>query len=245
MILKFKKRRHKPLYKNFIALRKNIQNRKRLDLLKFKKKKWKSLISYLKRLQLRRKKKFRMYDINRYFLPKFFNSFKRKYKYNLQTKKKFKLFYGGLLKNYIKNQVNFTSKQKNKFLKNSINFNSFFLNLLERRLDIVLYRAHFALSVQVARQLISHRHIKVNNKITTDNSYLLKKGDLIKIESSGLKLVEFNIQNSYLWPLPPKYLNINYKILQIIFNNDEVSYQNFSTLFPFQLDLYTIIKYYK
>lgn len=245
MNLKFKNRRHKPLYKNFIALRKNIQNRKRLNLLKFKKKKWKSLINYLKRLQLRRKKNFRMYDINRYFLPKFFNSFKRKYKYNLQTKKKLKLFYGSLLKRYIKNRVKFTLKQKNKSLKNSVNFNSFFLNLLEKRLDVVLYRAHFALSIRAARQLISHRHVKLNDKITTDNSFLLKKGDLIEIQPSGVKWVEFNIQNSYLWPFPPKYLNVNYKILQIIFNNDEISYQNFSTMFPFQLDLYTLIKYYK
>ena len=147
MVLNFKKRRHKPLYKNFISLKKNIQNRRRLNLLKFKKQKWEKLISYLKRLQIRRKKNFRMYDINRYFSPRFYNSFKRKYKNIIQTNKKFKLFYGGLLNKYIKKQIKTVLKQKNILLKNHTNLNSFFLSLFEQRLDIILYRSHFALSV--------------------------------------------------------------------------------------------------
>ena len=67
MISNFKKRRYKPLYKNFIGLKKNIQNRQKLNSLRFKKRKWAKLILYLKRLQLRRKKNFRMYDIGRFF----------------------------------------------------------------------------------------------------------------------------------------------------------------------------------
>ena len=41
-----KKRRHKPLYKKFLNLRKNVQNRRKL--LKFKKRKWQKLVNYLK-----------------------------------------------------------------------------------------------------------------------------------------------------------------------------------------------------
>lgn len=245
MISVFKKRRHKPLYKNFIALRKNIQNRRRLNIFKFKKRKWQSLIFHLKRLQYRRKKKFPIYDINRYFLPKFFNSFKRKYKYTVQTKKKFKLFYGDFLKKYLRKQIKNTLRHKSKLKSCSSNFNLFFLNSIESRLDVVLYRAYFALSMRLARQLVLHKHIKVNNVIVNTCSYILQKGDIIEVLQSGSSLVESNIQKSHIWPLPPKYLNINYKTLQIIFNNDIVDYQVFSTLFPFWLDLSTLLKYYR
>ena len=243
MIVKFQKRRHKPLYKNFIGLKKNVQNRRRLTLLKFKKRKWEKLVLYIERLQMRRKKKFRMYDINRFFLPKFYNSFKRKYEYILHTKKKLKLFYGGLQKRFIKKSVKATFKQKRANIKNFVNFNSFFVSLLERRIDVLLYRSHFALSIRSARQLIAHKHVKVNKVTVNINSYKLQKGDLIEISGTGSKLVEFNIGNSHMWPLPPKYLQINYKTLQMVFK-DDIEYQNLSMHFPFWLDLYTILRYY-
>lgn len=245
MILKFKKRRHKPLYKSLVLLKKNVQNRRRLNTFKFKKKKWEKLISFIKRNQFRRKKKFPMYDTNKYFLPKFFNSFKQKYRYMLQVKKKFKMFYASLLRRYIRKQVKITLKNPPSSLNHLINYNSFFLSLLESRLDVVLYRSHFALSVQLARQLILHKHIKVNCVTVRDYSYTLKKGDLIEISPIGSKIVELNIQNSHIWPLPPKYLNINYKVLQIIFNNTGENSQNFSILFSFWLDIGNIIRYYK
>lgn len=243
MNFKVRKKRHKILYKNFVLLKKNVQNRRKLNRLKFKRRKWKNLITHLNRLQFRRKKKFIAYDINRYFLSKIFNSFKYKYNYILQTKKKFKFFYGGMTENYLKKQVKFVLKKKNS-LKYFINHNSFFLNRIETRLDIVLYRAHFALSVRSAKQLILHKHVKVNKKLVTNYSYFLSKNDLIEI-SKNFKLVKSNVQNSNIWPLPPKYLNINYKNLQIVFANNNFDYQNYSTYFPFQLDLHTIIKLYK
>ena len=243
MISNFKKRRYKPLYKNFIGLKKNIQNRQKLNSLRFKKRKWAKLILYLKRLQLRRKKNFRMYDIGRFFLPKFYNSFKHKHSYVLKTKNKLKLFYGGLSKNYVKNCVKLTDKNyciSSKIFKTS---NSFLVGLFENRLDIILYRSHFALSIRAARQLICHSQIKVNGVKSRTKSLKVKKGDVIAIGFFGRKKVELSIANSYLWPLPPKYLQINYKTLQISFKNG-IEYQNFANYFPFWLDFHTIKRYF-
>lgn len=240
MIVKLKNRRHRPLYKKFVLLRKNVQNRRKLNLFKLKRKKWNNLILYLKRVQLRRKKRFAMYDFNRHFLPKFSNLFKRKHNYTLNTVRKFKLFYGGLPKKYLKNQVQLTLRSRN------CNLNSFFIQKLESRLDVILYRSHFASTMRLAKQLIKHKHILVNNNIVQDSSYLLKKGDLIEIKACGLQSVEFNLQNSHIWPLPPKYLNINYKTLQIIYNASLIDHHSsLSILFPFLLDISTVIKYYK
>ena len=80
--------KNKPIYKIFLSLRTNVQYRRRLRLLKFKKQKWQKFISLLTRLNSRRRKKFSTYDLNKYVLPKFSSSFKRKYKIILQNKKK-------------------------------------------------------------------------------------------------------------------------------------------------------------
>ena len=184
-----------------------------------------------------------MYDINRQFLSKFSNSFKRKYSYKLRTNKKFKLFYGGLLQRYLKNVVKKTLKRKNDSFRAFMNSTTYFLNIIEKRLDVVLYRSHFATSVRLARQLILHKHIKVNKVVIKDYAYTLKKGDIIEVDLTGSKIVELSLQNSHFWPLPSKSLSINYKILQIVFQ--DINYQNHSTNFPFWTDLSTIIQNYR
>jgi small subunit ribosomal protein S4 len=56
------------------------------------------------------------------------------------------------------------------------------LQLLERRLDNVLHRACFAASHSAARQLVSHRFVKVNGRKVNIPSYLVKVGDEIRVE---------------------------------------------------------------
>jgi small subunit ribosomal protein S4 len=57
----------------------------------------------------------------------------------------------------------------------------FFLQLLERRLDNVVYRLNLAASRKQARQLVTHRHFRVNGKLVNIPSYILKPGDVITI----------------------------------------------------------------
>ena len=59
------------------------------------------------------------------------------------------------------------------------------LQLLERRLDNVVFRLGFAASRSVARQLISHGHIKVNGRKVTIPSFLVKIKDVISIRSES------------------------------------------------------------
>jgi ribosomal protein S4 len=239
-----KNRRHKPLYKKFIALRTNVQFRRRLYLLKFQKKKWEKLIIHLDRQQNRRKKNFRGYDLNRYYLPKFYNPYKRRYKSVLHNKKRISLFYGGFLLRYLKKQVNLIVQDKKKFLKSFLNLNLSFLSLIEKRLDVVLYRSHFVRSVRSAQQLIIHKHIKVNGTIITNKSSTLKPGDVIEVIEKMKPLIYSNIRPSFIWPLPPKYLSVNYKTFEIIFSG-KIEAQNISNLFPFFPNVYYLIRYYR
>jgi small subunit ribosomal protein S4 len=225
-----KKNKFKPLYKQFINLRENVQNRNKI--LQFKKQKWAKLINYIKR-KSKRFRRFKPQDQSRftvYRYPTRGTSYKKsRYRNTLHTYRKFKLFYG-----------NFSKKKMKKYLKENSQFNNSLKNLtllkqFESRLDTVLYRAKFSLSIRSARQMIVHGKILLNNKKIKSQSYKLQSGDLISVNPKISSLIEKSIARSNKWPIPPKYLTINYKTLQIIFG--DIDSKTFSTFYNFDLNL--------
>ncbi|MCX6826334.1 MAG: 30S ribosomal protein S4, partial [candidate division Zixibacteria bacterium] len=62
------------------------------------------------------------------------------------------------------------------------------LQMLECRLDNIIYRLGFAPSRKAARQLVRHRHFLINNKIVDIPSYLLKPNDIIKVRDKSKNL---------------------------------------------------------
>jgi small subunit ribosomal protein S4 len=73
-----------------------------------------------------------------------------------------------------------------------------FLQLLERRLDNVVYRLNLAQSRPQARQLVTHRHFRVNGRIVNVPSYIVKAGDVISIADRSMKsdLITANIETA-------------------------------------------------
>ncbi len=63
------------------------------------------------------------------------------------------------------------------------------IQLLERRLDNIVYRMHFASSRSMARQLVSHGHILVNGKKVNIPSYLVRENDEIEVRDKSKKLL--------------------------------------------------------
>ena len=61
------------------------------------------------------------------------------------------------------------------------------LQLLECRLDNVVYRMGFAVTRAEARQLVSHKGISVNDKLVNVPSYQVKAGDTIKLREKAQK----------------------------------------------------------
>jgi len=91
----------------------------------------------------------------------------------LQLREKQKLrFMFGISEKQLKNYFKKASQKKG-------NTALYLCQFLERRLDNVLYRLGFAPTRASARQLIVHKHIKVNNKTLNIPSYLVKTGDII------------------------------------------------------------------
>lgn len=66
------------------------------------------------------------------------------------------------------------------------------LQLLESRLDNVVFRLGVAPTRAAARQLVSHRHITVNGKVVNIPSYTLKPGDLVGVREKSKSLEAIN-----------------------------------------------------
>jgi len=62
------------------------------------------------------------------------------------------------------------------------------IELLERRLDAVIYRMKFAPTVFSARQLVNHGHIRVNGKRVTIPSYQVKDEDSIELKEKSKQM---------------------------------------------------------
>src|SRR3954469_25353175 len=58
------------------------------------------------------------------------------------------------------------------------------LQLLESRLDNVVYRLGFANSRSAARQMVSHGHVQVNGRKVDVSSYAVKPGDVVTIKDN-------------------------------------------------------------
>jgi small subunit ribosomal protein S4 len=65
------------------------------------------------------------------------------------------------------------------------------LQLLESRLDNVVYRAGFAKSRDMARQLVRHGHFLVNGKKVDIPSYQVGENDIIEVSPKSLELTPF------------------------------------------------------
>ena len=78
------------------------------------------------------------------------------------------------------------------------------LQMLETRLDNVVYRLGFANSRNAARQLVSHGHVTVNKRKVNVASYNLKAGDTITIKEKpgSRRLVTRNLELTQIQPIP-------------------------------------------
>jgi small subunit ribosomal protein S4 len=91
------------------------------------------------------------------------------------------------------------------------------LQLIESRLDNVVYRLGIAKTRSQARQLVSHRHIMVNGSVVNIPSYMLRAGDVVGVRerSKSLEVITDSIvsRTNYSWldwstdKLEGKFLN--------------------------------------
>ncbi|PIP81093.1 MAG: 30S ribosomal protein S4 [Gammaproteobacteria bacterium CG22_combo_CG10-13_8_21_14_all_40_8] len=101
------------------------------------------------------------------------------YGLQLREKQKVKRIYGILERQFVKYYKEAAR------LKGSTGEN--LLQLLERRLDNVVYRMGFGVTRAEARQMVSHKSILVNGKAVNIPSYLVKSEDVISVREKAKK----------------------------------------------------------
>ena len=128
----------------------------------------------------------------------------------LQAKQRLKSYYGNINERQFRNFYRKAIKKRGDTVENLI-------GLLEKRLDIIVYRAKFALTVFSSRQLINHGHIKVNGKKVNIPGYLLKEEDVIELREKSKQLAMVDIALASKERDVPEYLQIDEKQKKVKF----------------------------
>lgn len=124
---------------------------------------------------------------------------RRKYsEFALQLEEKQKLrFHYGLREEQFRRLINKAKKSK------ATNWVEALVNILEKRLDNVVFRLGFAPSIPAARQLVSHGKILVNGKKVNIGSQIIKVGDKISLKPEAYEnQVYMQAKQSPRLPLP-------------------------------------------
>lgn len=105
-------------------------------------------------------------------------------------------------------------KQMKKYIQISMNSKKpapeALIEILERRLDNVIWRAGYTPNKTTARQLVSHGHFLVNGKKINIPSYLVEEGDIIEIRPQSRNIKPFeDIQQRLKFYTPPSWLEID------------------------------------
>ncbi len=99
----------------------------------------------------------------------------------LRAKQQLKRYYGDI-----------TEKQFRKYYHEAVrrrgDTGELLIELLERRLDAVVYRMRFVPTVFAARQFVNHGHIRVNGIKVNIPSYMVKEGDVVEIKDGSRDL---------------------------------------------------------
>lgn len=135
------------------------------------------------------------------------------YATQLREKQKVKRIYG-LLERQFRNYYKKASNKKGNTGEN-------LLQLLETRLDNVIYRMGFAVTRPAARQLVSHRGVTVNGQSVNLPSYQVKAGDSIALSEKAQK--QLRVQEALnVWStmdLSPSWVEVDSKAFTGVFKS--------------------------
>ena len=152
----------------------------------------------------------------------------------LQAKQKLKGYYGNIGERQFRRYYQEAVRRRGDTGHNLI-------ELLERRLDAVVYRSKFVPTVFAARQFVNHGHITVNGKRVNIPSFQVQDGDEVRIKAKSREL-DLVLQGAESPERdPPDYIEIDYKDMKARFlrgpKMEDVPY-------PVQMEPNLVIEFY-
>ncbi len=129
------------------------------------------------------------------------------YGIQLQAKQKLKGYYGNITERQFRRIYAEANRRRG-------DTGERLIELLERRLDAVIYRMKFAPTVFAARQLVNHGHVKVNGKKVNIASYSVKDNDAIELKPKSREMGLVLEAVSSAERQVPDYLNVDHKAMK-------------------------------
>src|SRR3984885_6294759 len=115
------------------------------------------------------------------------------------------------------------------------------IQLLERRLDAVIYRMKFAPTVFSARQTVSHGHVLVNGKKVNISSYQVKDGDTVELRSKAKTFASSLAAAELAERDVPDYMTVDHKEMKGTFVRTPAMGD---VPYPVQMEPNLVIEYY-
>jgi small subunit ribosomal protein S4 len=115
------------------------------------------------------------------------------------------------------------------------------IQLLERRLDAVVYRMKFAPTVFASRQTVSHGHVAVNGKRVNIPSYQVKEGDVIELRGKAKQFATTLAAAELAERDVPDYVTVDHKEMKGTFVRAPAMAD---VPYPVQMEPNLVIEYY-
>ncbi len=125
----------------------------------------------------------------------------------LAAKQRLKFYYGNIGERQFRRYYEEAVRRKGDTSENLI-------ELLERRLDTVVYRLKFAITPFAARQLVNHGHVRVNGKRVNIPSFLVRDGDQIELKDSSKQLASVLDAAQSPERDVPEYLEVDHRAMR-------------------------------
>ncbi|TQF83841.1 30S ribosomal protein S4 [Elioraea sp. Yellowstone] len=125
----------------------------------------------------------------------------------LAAKQRLKFYYGNIGERQFRRYYEEAVRRKGDTSENLI-------ELLERRLDTVVYRLKFAITPFAARQLVNHGHIMVNGRRVNIPSFLVRDGDQIEVKEKSKQLASVLDAAQSAERDVPEYLEVDHRAMR-------------------------------
>jgi small subunit ribosomal protein S4 len=152
----------------------------------------------------------------------------------LMAKQKLRGYYGNIGERQFRRYYQEAMRRKG-------NNGEILIQLLERRLDAVVYRMKFVATVFAARQIVGHGHVLVNGKRVNIPSFQVKEGDVIELRTKAKTLATTIMASELAEREVPDYITVDHKEMKGTFVRTPAMAD---VPYPVQMEPNLVIEYY-